>query len=73
MRRLEATCTAADTHTRYGVQIIDLTLEQPLRAAAFPPGRLPGTPIIRLETESGQSDPPMLTQRTGLWILSAGR
>ena len=32
----------------------------------------PGTPIVRLETESGQSDPPMLTQRTGLWILSAG-
>ena len=22
MRRLEATCTAADTHTRYGVQIM---------------------------------------------------
>jgi hypothetical protein len=59
MRRLEATCTAANTHTRFGVYV--LTLEPLTRADLWP-----GTPLVRLETESGQSDPPMLTQRTGL-------
>jgi hypothetical protein len=61
MRRLEAACTAANTHTRYGVQI--MILHSSGRVSA---GRWPGTPIIRLETKGGRSDPPMLTPRTGL-------
>jgi hypothetical protein len=36
------------------------------RAAAFPPGRRRGTPIIRLDAKSGRSYPPMRTPRTGL-------
>ena len=36
------------------------------RAAAFPSDKWPGTPFIRLETKSGQSDPPMLTRGPGL-------
>jgi hypothetical protein len=35
------------------------------RAAAFPPGRWRGTPIIRLDTKSGRRS-PMRTPRTGL-------
>ena len=41
------------------------------RAAAAPPGRWPGTPIIHLRTKSGRSDLPIVTPRTGLWILPA--
>ena len=41
------------------------------QAAAAPPGRWPGTPIICLETKSGRSDLPIVTPRTGLWILPA--
>jgi hypothetical protein len=36
------------------------------RAAASPPGRWPGTPIIRLDTKSGRSDLSIVTLRTGL-------
>ncbi len=63
MRRLEATCTAANTHTRFGVYVSTL---EPLTVSLTRADLWPGTPLVRLETESGQSDPPMLTQRTGL-------
>ena len=65
MRRLEATCTAANTHTRYGVYV--LTLEP------LPPGRSVARhadhpPRDRKWAErSADAD---ATDRA--WILSAG-
>ena len=59
MRRLEATCTAANTHTRYGVYVLTLSRASPTEQICGPARR------FRLETESGQRDPPMLTLRTG--------
>ena len=65
MRRLEATCTAANTHMRYGVNVLALEPLPPGRSVARHADHPPGDQ--KRAVRSADAD---ATDRA--WILSAG-
>ena len=67
MRRLEATCTAANTHTRYGVYVFTLEPLPPGRSVARHADHPPGD--RKWAERSADAD---ATDRAWIRVLSAG-